>query len=290
MKLQFQSLSANFGARVVGFDPAAETDASTVATLRQGLTDHGVLLIRGAAISPEQLIKLGHAFGQLEILPEPDKRDPDHPAIFNLTNVRPDGEVVVRDEPQAVFLRGTERWHTDSSFRSVPSLCTMLYAVEVPEQGGDTEFADMVRAYDELPAQLRTAVVGLRLVHSYAYSRANNPGEIKPMSEEELAAYPPVAHPFVRVHPDGRRSLYMGGHVAAVEGMDELQGRQLIEEVLAHATQDRFVYRHHWEPNDLVVWDNRSTLHRLRPYDIANVRRVMRRITVVGEDAPVGSH
>jgi len=278
-----------FGARVVGFDPAAGVDAELVAALGQGLVDHGVLVFRGVRIEPAQLVELGRAFGRLEILPEPEKRHPDHPEIFNLSNVRPDGDVVERDEPQAVFLRGTERWHTDSSFRAVPSLCTMLYAVEVTDRGGETEFADMYRANEELPDHLRAEVDGVRLVHSYAFSRANNPGELEPMSDEELVQYPPVTHPLVRVHPDGRRSLYMGGHVAGVEGMGEPEGRELIDEVLAHATQDRFVYRHRWQADDLVVWDNRSTLHRLRPYDIANTRRVMRRITVAGVDAPVGS-
>ncbi len=263
-------------------------DDGVVAALGHGLVDHGVLVFRGEPISPAQLVGLGRAFGELEILPEPEKRHPDHPEIFDLTNVRPDGDVVERDEPQAVFLRGTERWHTDSSFRAVPSLCTMLYAVEVPERGGETEFADMYRAFEELPPGLRDAVAGVRLVHSYAYSRANNPGELEPMSEEELARYPPVAHPLVRCHPDGRRSLYMGGHVAGVEGVGDEAGRELIDQILAHATGERFVYRHRWRADDLVVWDNRSTLHRLRPYDIAGTRRVMRRVTVAGTEAPTG--
>ncbi|MEM9564512.1 MAG: TauD/TfdA family dioxygenase [Actinomycetota bacterium] len=286
MVLSFEPLDAPLGATVVGFDPAASPGSETVAALRQGLVDHGVLVFRGTAISPARLVELGRAFGELEILPEPEKRHPDHPEIFNLTNVRPDGDVVARDEPQAVFLRGTERWHTDSSFRAVPSLCTMLYAVDVPEQGGETEFADMYRAFDDLPAELGASTTGVRLIHSYAFSRANNPGALDPMSDEELARYPPVAHPLVRRHPDGRRSLYLGGHVAGVEGMDDRDGRRLIDEVLAHATQDRFVYRHRWKADDLVVWDNRSTLHRLRPYDIAGTRRVMRRITVAGTEAP----
>ncbi|MEL6985460.1 MAG: TauD/TfdA family dioxygenase [Actinomycetota bacterium] len=290
MDLRFEPLDAPLGAQVLGFDPSASAepiDATAVAALGQALVDHSVLVFRGAAISPADLVALGRAFGQLEILPEPEKRHPDHPEIFNLTNVRPDGDVVERDEPQAVFLRGTERWHTDSSFRAVPSLCTMLYAVEVPDSGGETEFADMYRAFDELPGDLRVEVTDRRLIHSYAYSRANNPGELEPMSDEELAQFPPVSHPLVRQHPDGRCSLYLGGHVAAMDGVDDPEGRERIDAVLAHATQERFVYQHRWQANDLVVWDNRSTLHRLRPYDIAGTPRVMRRITVAGNDAPV---
>lgn len=271
---------------MVGLDPDVDLDRGAVDALGQALLDHSVLVVRGTAIAPARLVELGRAFGELEILPEPEKRHPDHPEIFNLTNVRPDGEVVDRDEPQAVFLRGTERWHTDSSFRAVPSSCTMLYALEVPNRGGETEFADMYQAHDELPAKLRSVVANRWLIHSYAYSRANNPGELEPMSAAELAKYPPVTHPLVRIHRDRRRSLYLGGHVASVEGLDDPEGRQLLDEIEAHATQDRFVYRHRWEPDDLVIWDNRSTLHRLRPYDIARERRVMRRVTVAGTEAP----
>lgn len=289
MTLRFEPLGGPIGARVHGFDPSDEVGPDVVSTLRQALVDHSVLLFRGSLISPAQLVTLGRAFGELEILPEPEKRHADHPEIFNLSNVRLDGELVAFDEPQAVFLRGTERWHTDSSFREIPSLCTMLYAVDVPASGGETLFADMYGAYDALPSKLRASLEPVRLVHSYEYSRSHNPGALDPMSPEEKARYPPVVHPLVRLHPDGRRSLYMGGHVSHVEDMPEDQGRGLIDAVLDFATMKRFVHQHVWERNDLVVWDNRSTLHRLRPYDIANERRVMRRVTVAGVDRPIAS-
>ncbi|MEL7157320.1 MAG: TauD/TfdA family dioxygenase, partial [Actinomycetota bacterium] len=128
--LAFRATGAALGAFVEGFDPAAPAGEELVAGLAEGLARHKVLVFRGQPIAADQLVALGRAFGELEILPEPDKRHPDHPEIFNLSNVRPDGDVVAFDEPQAVFLRGTERWHTDSSFRPVPCLCTMLYAVE----------------------------------------------------------------------------------------------------------------------------------------------------------------
>ncbi|MDG2113075.1 MAG: TauD/TfdA family dioxygenase, partial [Actinomycetota bacterium] len=272
---------------VRGFDPGAPATDDLVAQLQQALTDYSLLLFRGQEISAAQLVKLGRAFGELEILPEPDKRHPDHPEIFDLTNVRPDGDIVEFDEPQAVFLRGTERWHTDSSFREIPCLCTMLYAAEVPPTGGETLFADMYGAHAALPEHTRASIEGLRLVHSYEFSRANNPGEMERMSPEERAKYPPVIHPLVRQHSDSRRSLYMGAHASHVDGLPIDEGRALLESVVEFATQNRFVYEHVWEANDLVVWDNRSTLHRLQPYDIANERRVMRRITVAGTEPPV---
>ena len=274
MTLQFEQFDSHFGARIYGLHEGRIIDEQLVAELATGLTNHGVLLMRGEEISPNRLVELGRAFGELEILPEPDKRHPDHPEIFDLTNVRKDGAVVDFEEPQAVFLRGTERWHTDSSFRKVPCLCTMLYAVEVPDAGGETQFANMYAALEQLPEDLREVVNGKRLIHSYVYSRANNPGRMDP----------PVSHPWVRTHQDGRQSLYMGGHVSHVEGMDLDEGRELIDQVLVAATKSEFVYEHHWAKHDLVIWDNRSTLHRLRPYEISARRRIMRRVTVAGVD------
>ena len=284
MTLKFEQFDNQFGARIHGLHEDRIIGQQLVEELAAGLTKHGVLLMRGGEISPRRLVELGRAFGQLEILPEPDKRHPDHPEIFDLTNVRKDGAVVDFEEPQAVFLRGTERWHTDSSFRKVPCLCTMLYAVEVPDAGGETQFANMYAALEQLPDDLRYVVNGKRLIHSYVYSRANNPGRMDPMSPEEEAKYPAVSHPWVRTHKDGRQSLYMGGHVSHVEGMDLDEGRELIDQVLVAATKSEFVYEHHWAKHDLVIWDNRSTLHRLRPYEISARRRIMRRVTVAGVD------
>ena len=284
MPLAFDVLEEGFGAEIQGLRETDSLGPALVDELRKGLADFGVLLIRNEEITPERLVQLGNAFGELEILPEPEKRHPDHPEIFNLSNLRDDGQVVDYEEPQSVFLRGTERWHTDSSFRNIPCLCTMLYAVEVPENGGETQFANMIAALEGLPSDLREVVNQNRLVHSYVFSRANNPGRMGPMSPEEEAKYPPVTHPWVRTHADGRQSLYMGGHVSHVEGMDVNEGRELVELVLQEATRPEFIYEHRWADNDLVIWDNRSTLHRLRPYDISNTRRVMRRITVAGTE------
>ncbi len=289
-QLSYRPTGAALGAFVEGFDAAGTGPLAAVPVeeLAAGLAAHGVLVFRGAAIRPERFVEIGRAFGELEILPEPDKRHPGHPEIFDLSNVGPDGGVVAYEEPQSVFLRGTERWHTDSSFREIPCLCTMLNAIEVPPEGGETEFADMRAAHDALDAQRRAELAGLMVVHSYEYSRANTPGEMEPMSDEERAKYPPVRHPLVRVDADGRRSLYLGGHASHIDGWPEQRGRELLAELVALAGQDRFVYRHVWERNDLVVWDNRWTLHRLRPYDIARHRRVMQRITVAGTERPVG--
>ncbi|MGZ0175866.1 MAG: TauD/TfdA dioxygenase family protein [Acidimicrobiales bacterium] len=285
--IEFDPLAAPLGAFVRNFDPAATPTTAFVERLAQGLQSHAVLIFRSddantGTISPAQLVQLGRAFGELEILPEPDKRHADHPEIFNLSNVRPDGGLVEVDEPQAVFLQGTQRWHTDSSFREIPALCTMLYAVEVTERGGQTQFADMRKTLGLLPAKQRTEIEALQLVHSYEYSRANNPGHMEPMTDDERAKYPPVKHPWVRRNADGSQSLYMGAHASHIVGRDPVESRVWFAEIEAQLSVHDLVYQHQWQVNDLVVWDNRTTLHRLLGYDIANDRRVMRRITVAG--------
>ena len=280
--ISFEPLNAPLGALVHGVDISQSTTADFADALGAGLLEHSVLILRGQELAPAELVQLGRAFGELEILPEPDKRHPDHPEIFNLSNVRPDGQLVHVDEPQAVFLRGTQRWHTDSSFREIPALCTMLYAVEVPDRGGQTQFANMRRALTLLPPDQRAEIEDLSLVHSYEYSRANNPGRMDPMTDEEKAKYPPVVHPWVRRHSDGTSSLYMGGHASHIVDRDPAESRQWFAEIEAQLSLLDVVYEHQWQAHDLVVWDNRTTLHRLMGYDIANERRVMRRITVAG--------
>jgi alpha-ketoglutarate-dependent 2,4-dichlorophenoxyacetate dioxygenase len=280
--ISFAPLPAPLGAFVHGFDPSQEPDESFTLALAAGLLEHSVLVFRGHELTPAQFVQLGRTFGELEILPEPDKRHPDHPEIFNLTNVRPDGTLVEFDEPQAVFLRGTQRWHTDSSFRAVPALCTMLYAKEVPTRGGQTQFADMRKALRLLPPEDRAEIAELRLVHSYEFSRANNPGRMEAMSDEERAKYPPVEHPWIRTNLDDSQSLYMGGHASHIVGREADQSRHWFAEIEAQLSVHDVVYEHQWQPHDLVVWDNRTTLHRLLGYDIANERRVMQRITVAG--------
>ena len=286
MSLSVTTLRPTIGARIEGVDVSRALAAETVEELRSVLPRFGVLVLRRQAMDDARLVEFGRAFGDLELLPEPNKRESGLPQIFDLTNVKSNGGLVEFDDEQSVFIRGSQRWHTDSSFRAIPCLASMLLAVEVPE-GSSTQFADMYAAFEALPEARQRDLTGLRVVHSYEYSRANNPGKLLPMDRAERAKLPPVEHPLVRTHPDGRRSLYLGAHASHIVGRPPADGRALLDELLVHATDSRFVYEHQWRVGDLVIWDNRCTLHRLRPYDITRVRRVMRRITVAGIDPPV---
>ncbi len=279
-------LHAALGVRVEDLDFARLDEAA--AALSGLLERHQVVLLRDRELSAQEFLAFCGTFGALEVLPEPDKRHPDHPEIFNLTNVRADGSVTPPEDPQAVFLRGTSRWHTDSSYRAQPCLATALYAREVPPEGGETEFANMVAAYESLEAAERRELEALRAVHSYAFSRAQNPGRLAPMSREALERLPEVEHPVVRRHPDGCRSIYLGGHVSHLAGQAVEESRRRVRAMEERFTALGNVYRHRWQKGDLLIWDNRTTLHRLIPYEIGRHRRSLWRCTVVCEEPVVG--
>lgn len=288
--MQLVPLHPSLGACVEDVD-CAQSGAALADELQSALDRRQLLLFRDQDLTDEAFVRFCRNFGDLEILPEPDKRHPVYPEIFNLSNVGPDGDLPRRDDPRAVFLRGTSRWHTDSSFRDVPCLATILYAVTVPPEGGDTEFANMIAAYESLEAAEKKDLERWRVVHSYAYSRSANPGKLAPMSAEELARVPDVVHPMVRQHSAGRRSVFLGGHASHIEGEAVDASRARIRALEDRLTSVGNVYRHQWRQGDLLVWDNRTTLHRLTDYAIDRYPRVMRRCTVAGREpvVPVAS-
>jgi alpha-ketoglutarate-dependent 2,4-dichlorophenoxyacetate dioxygenase len=173
-------------------------------------------------------------------------------------------------------------WHSDSSFKRVPSLCSLLSARIVPPEGGATEFASARAAYPSLPEPLRRRVENLVVVHDFAWSR----DQVRPgfFTAEERAVYPPVRHPLVRTNPvNGSKSLFLGAHASHVEGMPIEEGRALLKELLGRVTQPPFCYQHEWTLGDLVIWDNRCVLHRATPYDATRFTRLMQRTTIGGD-------
>jgi len=281
--MQFTPLHPSFGAEVTEID-CNSNDQQSAEVLKEALTEWQLLLFRDQNLSDGAFLSFCRNFGQLELLPEPEKRHPDYPEIFNLSNVKPDGSLTHRDDPQAVFLRGTSRWHTDSSFREVPCLATILYAVTVPPVGGDTEFANMIAAYNSLSPEEKAEYRMKQAVHSYAYSRSTNPGKVEEMSAEQLAQVPDKTHPVVRRHDGDKGVMYLGGHVSHFAGEDIEESRTRVRELEERLTAINNVYRHQWRQGDILIWDNRSTLHRLTGYEIDKYARVMRRCTVSGSE------
>jgi taurine dioxygenase len=179
--------------------------------------------------------------------------------------------------------RGTLAWHTDGSWRRVTGQATLLYAVEVPEEGGETHFCDMYGACEALSDDLRQRLAGMRAIHNLDFSRSRRHAE-DPMTDEQKRAVPPVAHPIIRTHPEtGRKSLFLGDHAETIADFDYQEGRELVEAVNAMAIRPELTYRHRWQARDLVIWDNRCLMHRATAYDAVRERRVMRRCTILGE-------
>lgn len=290
MTIRVRKLHPALGGEVTGVD-LSSADERTFGDIVSALDDRSVLVFPEMDITDEQQIAFTRRFGELEVFPLAANKSSRNPEIFRATNVGEDGKLLPVQHGEAKYLALTQIWHTDSSWRPIPAYATLLRGVEIPSRGGETMFASLVAAYEALPENRKRELEGLRAVHSFEYTRSLTDG-LKPLTAEERARVAPVAHPIVRKHPAGDgRVLYLSPHtMSGVVGMTEAAGRALIEELTAWATQSQFVYVHRWRRNDLVVWDNRTAMHAVRPYDSANERRVMHRTSVSARDAPAPVH
>ncbi|MBI4637912.1 MAG: TauD/TfdA family dioxygenase [Candidatus Rokubacteria bacterium] len=286
MGILVKELGPGFGAEVRGLDLRMPLDDDTFAAVRDAFHRYAVLVLPGQALDDEQQIAFSLRFGPLETsistIRTDRKRRVARPEISDISNVDAESRLLDPADERARYNAGNQLWHSDSSFKRVPAMASLLSAREVPPEGGETEFADLRAAWDTLPEERRTALCGLVAEHSIIYSRSLI--GYRDFAEEERNALPPVQQALVRTHPaTGRRSLYLGSHASHIVGWPVEEGRRLLRELLEFATQPRFVYRHAWHVEDLVMWDNRCVLHRGRPWDESRYRRVMHRTTVAGE-------
>jgi alpha-ketoglutarate-dependent 2,4-dichlorophenoxyacetate dioxygenase len=251
---------------------------------------HAVLVFPGQHLSEEAQVAFSQRLGPLERgVPRRGRAAGEPPKIGRLANVGGDGRPVPEGSSLWLFLKGNQDWHSDSSFKRVSAKASLLSAWRVPSCGGETEWADMRAAWDALGRRARAQLEGLVAVHSYWYSQSQV-GGTDVLSAEDWAGLPPVEHPVVRTNEDsGRRSLFIGRHASHIRGMDEHQGRQLLAELCRYATRPCWRLRHRWAPGDAVLWDNRSVLHRGRPWP-ASEARVMKRTTVAGAEPADGGH
>jgi alpha-ketoglutarate-dependent taurine dioxygenase len=288
--ITIRPLADALGAEVIGLDGACPLDTDTFALVREALQAHHVLCFRDQHLSDQQLIEFSRQFGQLEALPEKDKTKGKR-ELYNVANVSVDGEHLSEDDQRVIFQRNNARWHTDSSYRDIPSFASIMHGIEVlPDatEGGETAFSNMLLAYNCLPDEMKRKLEPLHQVHSYGEIRRLEPA-MPPMSAAERDAVPPVTHPVIRVHSDrsNARSLYFTSNTSLeIGGMTMKEGRELHQWLVDYVGQARFCYRHLWRKNDVVMWDNRVLLHRAIEYDYARYRRVLRRTTVAG-DGPI---
>jgi alpha-ketoglutarate-dependent 2,4-dichlorophenoxyacetate dioxygenase len=286
-------LTASFAARIDGVDIARPIDEATWATVRAALDEHSVLVFRRHPLDDEQQIAFSRRFGALEVTRSMNPAAGTPFARQSNLDIKT-GDVIPAEDRRMVYQLANMLWHSDSSFKQVPSFCSLLSARIIPPEGGATEFASARAAFPSLPDALKRRVEDLVVIHDFAWSR----DQVRPgfFTEQERAAYPPVRHPLVRTNPvNGRRSLFLGAHASHVEGLPIDEGRALLATLLDHVTQPQFCYRHEWTEGDLVIWDNRCVLHRATPYDTTHYKRLMQRTTVSGDPAdsavlPAGAH
>jgi taurine dioxygenase len=279
--IEVRQIAGSFAGEVLGADLEREEDFAAV---HGAFLDHGVIVVRDQPLSPEAQIAFSGRFGPL-MGRRPSMSDkalmPGHPEIVILSNRKKNGDYVGLSD-------AGRYWHSDLCFEENPNLGTILHAVEVPPEGGDTLFADLERAYATLPDAMKRRIEGKRAAHTFAkhYHEVMAQGsKRKPLTPEQVAALKVTLHPIVRTHPDtGRKALFVNpGHTTCVEGMDETESRDLLDALYAHSVKPDNVYRHEWRVGDTVAWDNRRIMHQAEPYDMDRYTRHMHRTCIHGD-------
>lgn len=286
MAITVTPLNPEFIAEVSGLDLRQILDRDVVREVEDAINRYAVLIFRDQRITDEQQMAFSRNFGDLETTVRAYRKDwaprlDLH--IADISNLDENNRVVTGDDRRRLNALGNRLWHSDSSFKRIPARFSLLSARSIPDAGGETQFADMRAAWDALPEGIQRRLEGLICEHSQLYSR----GKIgfTDWSEEELAKMAPVPQVLVRTHPgSGRTSLFLASHAGAIRGMPVPEARVLLLDLIEHATQREFVHTHRWQVGDLVMWDNRCTMHRARPYDESQARDMHR--TTVSDGQP----
>ena len=281
MQFTVRKLTPNVGAEISGLDLRQPLDSDTMAEVRKVWLDNVVVVFPDQPIDDEQQIAFSRQVGELELINMSALQLPGKPEIYAATNLDDNDEFMPPDHPVMQVNHDNRKWHSDSSFKRVPAMASLLHARIVPPAGGDTAYANMAAAYEALSDDLKAKLNGLMAVHNFYWSRRDV--NVTAFTPEETMALPPVRHPVVRRHPEtGRPALFVGSHTESIDGMEWDEGRELIAGLIEHATRPQFVYQHAWRVGDLVWWDNRAALHRGMPFDITRHKRRLHRTTVAG--------
>jgi alpha-ketoglutarate-dependent 2,4-dichlorophenoxyacetate dioxygenase len=289
MPIAVRPLHDLFVGEVSGVDLTRPLPAGDIAAIESAIAQHAVLVFRNQRFTDEQQLAFSRCFGELEETRGTGISKPGeqrlHPAFADVSNLDTDNSILARDNRRRLYGLGNRLWHSDSSFKLIPAKYSLLSGRVVVEEGGQTEFADMRAAYDALDDDLKTEIANLICEHSLIYSR-----EVlgfTDLTEAERATMRPVRQVLARTHPvSGRKSIYLASHIGGIVGWPVPEARQFIRDLIEHATQRRFVYAHQWQAFDLLMWDNRCTMHRVRRFESNRVRD-MRRTTVAGTASTV---
>jgi alpha-ketoglutarate-dependent 2,4-dichlorophenoxyacetate dioxygenase len=287
MPMTARQIGPCFAAEIEGIDLSRPLSRDEVAAIHAGMDTYAVLVFHDQTIDDAQQLAFTRSLGEIEQAIGTSLRAPDEyrlPTTFaDVSNLDRNNEVFARDDRRRLFGIGNRLWHSDSSFKVIPAKYSLLHALSVPSRGGNTEFAYMPAAYDALDAETRAEVEDLVCEHSQIFSRQQL--GFTDFTDEERTRFAPVRQRLVRTHPGtGRKSLYLSSHAGSIVGWPVPEARSFLRDLVEHATQRQFVHAHQWRVGDLVMWDNRQTMHRARPFP-AHEPRDMRRTTLMG-DAP----
>lgn len=285
MPMTFRPLGPHIAAEASGVDITQPLAVEDIAAIHAAMDQYAVLVFRQQPLTAEQQLTFSRSLGELESSHGSSLRKPEEyrlPTVFaDVSNLDKNNQPLAIDDRRRLFAIGNRLWHSDSSFKVVPAKYSLLHAISIPSKGGNTEFAHMGAAYDALDEEIRAEVEGLVCEHSQIYSRQQL--GFTDFREDELPRFKPVRQSLVRTHPTtGRKSLYLSSHAGKIVGWPVQEALTFLRDLIEHATQPQFVYVHQWQVGDLVMWDNRQTMHRARRFP-ANEPRDMRRTTLVGD-------
>ena len=282
MTISIHAVTPDFVAEIGDVDLSQPPADADIAAIKQAFWKYAVLVFPEQKLAPQQHIDFAKQFGPIEmdrVLAMENTAPRLGAAFADISNLNREGKIWGRDSRQRMYKEGNKLWHTDSSFKYKPGLCSLLYSMTVVPIGGHTEFADQRAAYDALPGEMKKKLAGLVAEHSIEASRRRT--GFADFQPEEAKRLPPVPQLLVRTIPqNGRKSLYVASHIGRIKGMGGDESDALLQQLLTHITQRQFVHTHRWRPNDLVMWDNRCTMHRGTEFDDMRYVRDMRRTTV----------
>jgi alpha-ketoglutarate-dependent 2,4-dichlorophenoxyacetate dioxygenase len=287
--MRIRQVGPCFAAEVDGIDLTQPLPAQDIAAIHAGMDRFAVLIFHDQDFSDERQLAFTQSLGSIELAIGTSLRRPDEyrlpPTFADVSNLDRDHKPFARDDRRRLFAIGNRLWHSDSSFKAVPAKYSLLHARSIPSKGGNTEFADMRAAYDALDQETKDLIEPLICQHSQMFSRAKL--GFSDFTGEERERFKPVLQRLVRVHPSsGRKSLYLSSHAGTIVGWTEPEAKALLLDLTEAATQREFVYSHKWRVGDLVMWDNRATMHRARPFPHDEPRDV-RRTTLMGDGPTV---
>ena len=285
MGVEIRQVGDKFAGEVTGIDLTKPLSTESVSAIHDGMDEYAVLFFRGQPLTADEQLAFSKQLGEIEHAIGTslrDNKDARLPTTFaDVSNLDRDERPFDINDRRRLFAIGNRLWHSDSSFKVIPAKYSILHAISIPSAGGNTEFAHMPSAYDALDEEIKDEIDDLICEHSQIFSRQQV--GFTELTQEEIERFEPVRQRLIRRHPKtGRKSLYLSSHAGRIDGLSVPDAKLLLLDLVNHATQKKFVYIHKWQMGDLVMWDNRQTMHRVRPFPV-NEPRDMRRTTIAGD-------